>query len=213
MSMVKFECPSCGQHMETDRARSGDVIHCVGCCSELRIPFSSSKTGLATIERAEMLVPADAPQPSDPKERIEAASSPKAMCSPRQTVDSPSKAIEATCPVCQSILKLDPTAAPSGDRQPIAELVHRHEPPQPNTPPTPAQAAHSEPPEPANHHTLTFEEREKQIAEGRKAHPIQLYPTQKPRLDYIRSGGAKSPSEAEKEHKKTTDCHDNSFSE
>jgi len=108
MSMVKFECPSCGQHMETDRARSGDVIHCVGCCSELRIPFSSSKTGLATIERAEVLVAADAPQPSDPKERIEAAASPKSMGPPKQAVNSPPKPIEATCPACQSVLRFNP---------------------------------------------------------------------------------------------------------
>src|ERR1051325_11882683 len=28
MSVLKFECPGCGQHMECDRACAGDIIHC-----------------------------------------------------------------------------------------------------------------------------------------------------------------------------------------
>src|SRR3954471_1139694 len=155
MSMVKFECPSCGQHMETDRARGGDVIHCVGCCSELRIPFSSSKTGLASVERAELLVPANAPQPSDPKERIEAT--PKPTCPPKPPLHSAPKPIETPCPVCQSVLRFDPGSSSLGNGHPIVELVHRHDTPTHHSPA--AKKPHSAQPETQNHHTLSFEER------------------------------------------------------
>src|SRR6476646_3588229 len=105
MSAVKFECPSCGQHMECDRARSGDVIHCVGCCAELRIPFSSSKTGLATVERAELIVTGAAPSAPASSAPITKPPSIEAVGSTEKPSD---QSIEATCPVCQSHLRLDP---------------------------------------------------------------------------------------------------------
>jgi hypothetical protein len=37
-------------------------------------------------------------------------------------------------------------------------------------------------------HPLTIEEREQQIAAARQAHPIQLNPPMKPRLEYVLSG-------------------------
>jgi hypothetical protein len=223
MSTVKFECPSCGQHMECDRARSGDVIHCVGCCAELRIPFSSTKTGLSCIERAELILPGAAPSAPGAKETRPAAT-------PQKSPSSAIAPLEATCPICQAHLRFDPQKCPdssSPDHPPTAELIARKEPghkpqarhEQPH--PLPANA------EPADNHHLSFEEREKQIAEGRKAHPIQLYPAQKPRLDYILSGGTNLPGKGQREdapetgedepgrkpHNTTSHCHDDSFSE
>lgn len=222
MSTVKFECPSCGQNMECDRARSGDVIHCVGCCAELRIPFSSSKTGLACVERAELIIPGAAPSAPAVKETPPSAPQPATPQEAAQkSADSPSssESIEATCPICQAHLRLDPRKCSESNNLPTAEVVQPHQPAnkpvaQPPTQsqphPQPSAGQHNQPGD--NHH-LSFEERERQIAEGRKAHPIQLYPAQKPRLDYIRSGGATPPGKGPPNDKSPGHCHPDSFSE
>lgn len=201
MNIVKFECPSCGQQMECDRSRSGDVIHCVDCCAELRIPFSSAKTGLTSIERAELIIPGAAPSAPLPGD-LPPSPGAHAARVPEDARNSPSESLEATCPVCQAHLRLDPHRCSHGTHEnppPTAELVHHnqlsahaHPAPAPHTSPSSVQTAGQ--PATINHPHLSFEERERQIAEGRKAHPIQTNPAQKPRLDYILSGGATPPS-------------------
>ena len=232
MSAVKFECPSCGQHMECDRACSGDVIHCVGCCAELRIPFSSNKTGLAPVERAELIVPGAAPSASSPST---AAPSPVgasaslvdvAKGSNSQNIKKPSdQLIETTCPVCQAHLRLDPRKYSNSDGPSrAAELVPGNNVCSKKVPSEDHQGKQQLQPNPSSQkdtgdsHHMSFEERERQIAEGRKAHPIQLYPAQKPRLEYILSGGATQPGKDQdhkppSDQKQTGDSHPESFSE
>src|SRR5205814_4933901 len=53
MSVLKFQCPGCGQNMECDRACAGDVIHCPRCMAELRIPFNELPGALL---RAELIL-------------------------------------------------------------------------------------------------------------------------------------------------------------
>jgi hypothetical protein len=50
---------------------------------------------------------------------------------------------------------------------------------------------------PETNPAASVSEREQQIAAAREAHPVQLYPTIKPRMSYILSGGSKSDSAAE----------------
>jgi predicted RecB family nuclease len=54
-----------------------------------------------------------------------------------------------------------------------------------------AESAHSAETSQANAEHLSLEERERQIAEAREAHPVSLYPTFKPRLDKILGDDAK----------------------
>jgi len=51
------------------------------------------------------------------------------------------------------------------------------------------EPAQGEPSHPDFAH-MSAEERERQIALAREAHPVQLYPAMKPRLDYVLSGQA-----------------------
>lgn len=175
MSVLKFECPGCGQHLECDRACSGDIIHCPRCCAELRIPFSTAEIP-GSIARAEMIL--HAPPPASP-----ASSSvpvPSASTSPQ--------AVEVTCPVCESQLRVRPGAAPKpNSAAPIAELIRKGV-TQPKPPPPEAKPA--EPHPDLNH--MSIEERERQIAAAREAHPVHLNPPIKPRLDYILSDEARS---------------------
>ena len=57
MTILKFECPGCGQHMECDRVCGGDIIHCPRCCAEIRIPFPGTGHIEGSIARAELIGP------------------------------------------------------------------------------------------------------------------------------------------------------------
>src|SRR6476646_7182343 len=92
MSVLKFECPGCGQHMECDRACAGDVIHCPRCCAELRIPFSEMP---GAIVRAELILHA----PAKP-----AAPAPIPAAPP--TPAAPPQPVEVICPICESHLRV-----------------------------------------------------------------------------------------------------------
>jgi hypothetical protein len=209
--------------MECDRSRSGDVIHCVGCSAELRIPFSSAKTGLISIERAELIIPGAVPAAPLPSQLPPGVAAATNVPPPENPISShASQSLEATCPVCQAHLRFDPQKPSNHAHEnppPIAELVHHKQLTTPTTVPT--AAPQGSPPASINHQKhLSFEERERQIAEGRKAHPIQTNPSQKPRLDYILSGGANPPGKAppknqpRSDHEKSTGrCHHDSFSE
>jgi hypothetical protein len=165
MSVLKFECPACGQHMECDRACAGDVIHCPRCCAELRIPFSEIP---GSILRAELILHAPAPA-SAPAQSKAAAPVP-----PQPT--------EVICPVCESHLRARPGPPKPGASPALAELIRKGEPkPTESRQPEKAQESH---PDLAH---MSLQEREQQIASAREAHPIQLNKAVKPRLDYILS--------------------------
>src|SRR5437016_11955719 len=96
MSVVKFECPACGQHMECERACSGDVIHCPRCCAQIRIPFHSAAELDGSASRAELVAPAGgagaAKQDGLPGQR------------PEPQPQEVSAAI--SCPACHAALKV-----------------------------------------------------------------------------------------------------------
>jgi len=165
MSVLKFECPGCGQHLECDRACSGDIIHCPRCCAQLRIPFESMAHIEGSIVRAELVAapPAQVAQPESEAEKP-SAKQPK----------------ELICPVCEAQLRVPPADGPK-DAIPTAELVRKATRQAPLAPPQ-AQASAPE--------QMSLEEREKQIAAAREAHPVSLYPPIKPRMDFVRTGEA-----------------------
>src|SRR5205823_3954230 len=108
------------------------------------------------------------------------AAAPSASTSP-QTV-------EVICPVCESRLRVRSDATPKpNNAAPIAELIRKGV-TQPK--PSPSEAKPAEPHPDLNH--MSIEECERQIATAREAHPIQLNPPIKPRLDYILSDEARA---------------------
>lgn len=162
MSVLKFECPGCGQHLECDRACSGDIIHCPRCCAQLRIPFESTAHIEGSIARAELVA---APATPVPKPEIKAEK------------QSPKQPKELICPVCQAQLRV-PSADGPKDALPTAELIRKA------TEEAPA------PPQKSAPGKMSPEERERQIAAAREAHPVSLYPPIKPRMDFVRTGEA-----------------------
>jgi hypothetical protein len=167
MNLVKFECPACGQHMECERACGGDVIHCPRCCAEIRIPFRSPVDMEGLVSRAELVTPA----PSGKTAHSESQ--------PAQTNQPRDASAQISCPACHAELKVV-IPAHGG---PNTTLLRT-----PPSPPTP-KPAEAEPAHPDFAH-MSIEERERQIAAAREAHPIQLYPSMKPRLEYVLEGKA-----------------------
>src|SRR5262249_37494509 len=154
MSVLKFECPGCGQHMETDRACAGDIIHCPRCCAELRIPFSEIP---GSILRAEIIFHA----PKAP------ATAPAAVPASAPTPPPPARPVEVICPVCESELRVRSGAPKVGAAPPLAELIRKGE-------PKPHEAEKVEESHPDLAH-MSVQEREQQIAAAREAHPVQLH--------------------------------------
>ena len=168
MSVVKFECPGCGQHMECERACSGDIIHCPRCCAQIRIPFHNVAEMEGSISRAELVAPAASPTAHHDGP-------------PAQTNQPHETSAKINCPACHAELKV---AIPAKGAPTITLL---RKPPAPAPPsPTPVEAE-SEHPDFAH---MSLEERERQIAAAREAHPVQAYSSMKPRLEYVLSGKA-----------------------
>jgi hypothetical protein len=172
MSALKFECPACGQNLECSRACCGDIIHCPRCCAELRIPFSSDEIP-GSVARAELIMHAPAaPAPANTSATA-AAPPPK----PEST--------ELVCPVCLSHLRARGGSV-SSPTPPLAELI-RKGPTRAENPPPPENKPEEVHPDFAH---MSLQERERQIAAAREAHPIQLNQPIKPRLDYVLSDQA-----------------------
>jgi hypothetical protein len=187
MSQLRFECPSCGQHVECEKAYGGHVIHCPNCTAEIRIPFSN--TAIPT----ELTVPkAQLVDPSTAKPILAAAEAHR----------------EFICPVCKSELRAPAqTTAPPESGLPIAELIHREPAPTGKEPPPEEKSKTEDKPAPPEEKSSTEDkpvapesdahkthtEHEQEIAAARAARPVQLYPAVKPRLEYILSG-AQAPS-------------------
>lgn len=188
MSALKFECPACGQSLECERALSGDIIHCPRCCAELRIPFSNMA---GTVLRAELIMHAQPAQKAP--DAVRAVDAPPPATEPQ--APSVPEVQEVICPVCESELRIR-AGAPKPDGQArLAELIRKGEP----KPPAPAPEPKQEEAHPEEHKALNPEERDRQIAAAREAHPVQANTPVKPRLSYVLSG--KSPKEEEQEHK------------
>src|SRR5204863_10104857 len=126
----------------------------------LRIPFSSSKTGLVCVERAELIVPGAAP--SAPTAISSSAPAAKAAgeapSAPAQkTPASATEPVEATCPVCLAHLRFDPKKSSDSHNPPTAELVHHNKLSPGATPaPAPAHVEHCDT-QHTQHQHLSFE--------------------------------------------------------
>jgi len=175
MSVLKFECPGCGQHMECDRACAGDVIHCPRCTAELRIPFNELP---GAILRAELILAAP--------DSSAATTSPATEPLPQTT--------EVLCPICESHLRVSANGnSQPGARPPSAELIRKGTKVERSESGRREENTESESAKQASHPDfahMTLEERERQIAKAREEHPIQINTAVKPRLDYVLSGEA-----------------------
>lgn|ERR1041385_490349 len=177
--------------MECDRACGGDVIHCPKCCGELRIPFPAPRTLPGSIARAELLHPA-ASSPNSNGPPVQGQASEASPPAPSNPAIQPA---EVTCPVCQSHLRIELGTPSKSSGPPKAELIGKSAAARPDQPSSKGEPVARSDSSASDTSHLSFEEREKQIAAAREARPIQLYPAQKPRLDYVLSGGA-APAKA-----------------
>src|SRR5438105_12681511 len=122
MSVLKFECPACGQHLECDRVCSGDIIHCPRCCAQIRIPFESTAHIEGSVARADLIAPAGGQT--------------------AQANQQPSNAPkELICPVCHAELRV-PSQKLSQRAPPMAELVQQAPDKPPASPATPPDHPH-----------------------------------------------------------------------
>jgi hypothetical protein len=168
MSSVKFECPACSQHMECERACSGDVIHCPGCGAQIRVPFHNVAEIDGAFSRAELVAPAtpDAAAPN-----VEA---------PIAHHEGEKREATVNCPACHAELKV---VIPANSHAASTTLLHG--PPPVAHEPGPASTETEQHPDFAH---MSLEERERQIARAREAHPIQVNTNAKPRLEYVLEG-------------------------
>src|SRR5437016_5100709 len=152
MSTVKFECPVCNQHMECERACSGDVIHCPGCGAQIRVPFHNPAELDGTASRAELVALAPPTSAShDP--------------SPAATHhESDKREATVNCPACHAELKV---VIPANSETASTTLLHRPNPPEHEPASTSLTAAESGHLDFAH---MSLEERERQIARAREAH-------------------------------------------
>ena len=191
MSALKFTCPSCGQHMQCEKAYVGHQIPCPSCGAQLRVPMSDAAGGGPNaLPRAELIVAPGDPQgmPAIKSAASEITQEIIVHAEPKKTVTPPPigqpPEIHCVCPVCQSELKVP--FVPSGSEHPtMAELV--------NTAPTSSHDSTASPPASSE---ASLSERERQIAAARAAHPVGIHPAVKPRLSYVMNGGT-APTEGE----------------
>src|ERR1043166_7625823 len=177
MSAVKFECPACSQHMECERACSGDVIHCPGCGAQIRVPCHNASEVEGSFSRAELVASATAVAPSPVPE-----GSP-----PELHHETEKREATVNCPACHAELKV---VIPADSEAASTKLLHG--PPALQHEPSSARAETAEHEHPDFAH-MSLEERERQIAAAREAHPIQVNSNAKPRLESVLEGKALPP--------------------
>src|SRR5262245_5181985 len=204
MSELTFSCPSCGQHVQCEKAYGGHIIHCPNCVAEIRIPFSN------------VAIPTEL---SIPKAQLvtEPPAGTKPSVSPTPRAADANK--EFICPVCKAELRAPTDAsAQSETGLPMADLIRRT--PEPDQKKEPVEKKESTPEdqpvssEPAHHKTHT--EHEQEIAAARAAQKIGLHPELKPRLSaimpdtqpatadapmHLEPGKDKKPESADDDHK------------
>jgi len=188
MSLLKFECPECGQNMECERACSGDLIHCPRCCAEIRIPFRNPGELEGAILRAELITPAAS------------STAVQRDGTPGQAKQCHEVSAKIECPECQTELKV---AIPA-EGMPTITVLRKASKAMPAPAPKPAQNPAANPT--AEHHPdfarMSMEERERQIAAAREAHPVEVNRGMKPRLDFILSDKAAPVKEKPKDERR-----------
>jgi len=192
--------------MQCEKAYVGAKVPCPSCNAELRVPFSDGPGGGPNaLPRAELIL--EASTEAVPNILADPA---KAAANPFETSDIPKQVapreneirkgatqeVHCLCPVCEAELRIPANAASTSGKPPVAELV-RKAPPQNPEPSPEANPGPADPhPKPADHQS----EREHQIAAAREARPVSVYPAMKPRLSYILSGGEAPGPDHQDEH-------------
>jgi len=188
MTELKFDCPSCGQHIQCSPECANQNVPCPSCASLIRVPADAELTdssGVATEENPfqapekPKVSYADAEEPRQPQKEAIAASRPvprvenKPVSAVREELEAsrpaaPQSELLCVCPVCRSELRVALTA-----KSPV--------PPRAGDKRSHSAAFQS----PTEH--LSAAEREKKIAAAREANPVKSNPVTKPRLDRILS--------------------------
>jgi len=191
MNELTFGCPSCGQHIQCEKAYGGHIIHCPGCSAALRIPFTEcAMPGELSVTKAELVMETSAPAASG-----SAAAATDVHC---------------RCPVCRSELRVPVAGVTAGSEMVTASLVR---PPEAPAEPPPAAVPEIAPaaetaPAPV---VKPGAEREQQIAAAREAHQVSANPPMKPRLSYILNGERPPPVTSNTEAPR--EGHENSHAE
>jgi len=180
MSELKFSCPLCGQRMECEKAYIGDTVVCPGCRADVRVPSTHSpldpKTSLPRAEliRAAGELPDNISSPDDENPFAQSSALKTAVAPIESKRSGEGKAgkspgeIRFQCPMCQAAL-VWPRDVLAGSIEQAGSLETTDD--------------------GAGSGARTHAEREKQIAAARDSHPVSLYPSLKPRMSYILSGG------------------------
>ena len=186
MTELKFDCPSCGQHIQCSPECANQNVPCPACASLIRVPadaevteapgdapdtnpFQSPEEPKVSYADAEgQSQPQKAPPTTRPAPRIDN----KSVSGVREELEAARPAAQSSelhcvCPVCRSELRISVAAKSqavphSGDK-----------------------LSHSAAFQSATEH-LSAAEREKKIAAAREANPVKSSPV-KPRLDKILS--------------------------
>jgi ribosomal protein S27E len=182
MKELKFNCPSCGQHIQCDVKHAGENVPCPGCAALIQVPYDGDVTDVPSpptadspfaaaagdVEKVSYASTKAADGPEQKKSPAAAAGADATSTSSSPANPAPPAALElhCVCPVCQSALRI---------------LVE----PEPHL-----EAAHHAAQTSAEH--LPTAERERQIAAGRARVLHKM--TAKPRLDRILGGQAAEPS-------------------
>lgn len=186
MTELRFNCPSCGQHIQCSPECANQNVPCPACATLIRVPADAELTdspGVAAEENPfqasekPKVSYADAEEPSQPQKETLSPLRPaprvdnKPVSAVREQLEAArpsaqSSELLCTCPVCRSELRISVTpksqaVSHSGDK-----------------------LSHSAAFQGATEH-LSVAEREKKIAAAREANPVK--PVAKPRLDKILS--------------------------
>jgi len=186
MKELKFNCPSCGQHIQCDWKYAGENVPCPGCAALIRVPldgdvadvpspppednpFAPAAGDVEKVSYASAKPAGGTEQKKSPAtaESAVATSISPLMANPTPPIAPAARASElhCVCPVCQSSLRILMEAEP--------HLGDGH-----HAVPTSAEQ-------------LPLHERERQIAAARER---SLHSTEKPRLDRIMGDLAAKPS-------------------
>lgn len=186
MTELKFDCPSCGQHIQCSPECANQNVPCPACAALIRVPVDAQLTESAEVAPdANPFQSPDQPKVSyaDREEGNQPQKEPVSAPRPAPRIDNkPISAVReelevtrpaaqasdlhCVCPVCRSELRISVTAKSQAVSHAGDKLSH--------------SAAFQSATEP-----LSAAEREKKIAAAREANPVKSIA--KPRLDKILS--------------------------
>lgn len=186
MKELKFQCPSCGQHIQCDLSHAGENVPCPSCAVMIRVPKGGELADVEDpVESAAPFAPADDSKKvsyavTDEEGHIlnkkpsfdpETHQAPTAVPTLEKKPMADAKAeLHCVCPVCKSELRLSIEAMPATGESHVSDAK-----PKEKTAKV-TELAGRQPP---------TGDREQQLAALREAHSVSAYPALKPRLDKI----------------------------